>query len=344
MPDYDLTRLGSRAFEQLVVSLGRLELGPALGVLGDGPDGGREATFDGFIRWSATAIDEPSPPPAAPTDSDAWSGYTVIQAKHRLHSASRPRENAVWLQQVIKKEIGHWIAAADKHTRSRLPDYLIFVTNVDLSAVGRTRGIATVESLVTRLISSSEAFDAGLHVGGFRIWHADQVRSMIDPHQDVRYAFDGLLTIGDVIAAIGATRMDPTSSVSLGIALREDLVEGLAADRWIRLNQAGAAGDAKTYVDAVAIDLPVVAAPTAGQPSMPVEPLRRDSAARRPRVDAAVARRALAVAHCESPPRFGRPRQRARDPRRRLRRRLPGPVPGVGATSPRWWWRRCGAR
>jgi hypothetical protein len=50
VPDYELTRLGSRAFEQLVVSLCRSELGRGVQVFGDGPDGGREATFDGTIN------------------------------------------------------------------------------------------------------------------------------------------------------------------------------------------------------------------------------------------------------------------------------------------------------
>ena len=56
MPDDELTRLGSRAFEQLVVSLCRKEFGPSVQVFGDGPDGGREATFDGTINWAATAL------------------------------------------------------------------------------------------------------------------------------------------------------------------------------------------------------------------------------------------------------------------------------------------------
>jgi len=101
VPDYDLTRLGSRSFEQLIVSLARRELGPAMKVFGDGPDGGREATFEGTINWAATAV------AAAPTDGQPvadgaatgdWSGYTVIQAKYRLNPSSRPRDNAVWLQ------------------------------------------------------------------------------------------------------------------------------------------------------------------------------------------------------------------------------------------------------
>jgi hypothetical protein len=47
VPDYELTRLVGRAFEQLIVSLCRKEFGPGVKDFGDGPDGGREATFEG---------------------------------------------------------------------------------------------------------------------------------------------------------------------------------------------------------------------------------------------------------------------------------------------------------
>lgn len=275
MPDYDLTRLGCRAFEQLIVSLARVELGPAMRVFGDGPDGGREATFDGTIDWAATvhgpaqALGEPA---VAQSATDVWSGHTVVQAKYRLNP-SRPHENALWLQQAIKGEIERWVEAARNHSRSRLPDYLVFVTNVDLSAVARTGGIDTVESLVAHLLRDEGAVKAGLRVHDFKIWHADQVRSMIDAHQQVRWAFDGLLTAGDVLAALAAARLAPSGSL-VEESLREDLLKGLAADRWVRLRQAGAAGDAKLYVDEVAIDLPVTVALPSRKTSKPSPPLR----------------------------------------------------------------------
>jgi len=130
------------------------------------------------------------------------------------------------------------------------------VTNVDLSAVAKTGGIDSVETLVASLLNSDEAAKAGLRARDFKIWHADQVRTMIDAHQDVRWAFDGLLTVGDVLAALAAGRLAPSASSSLEELLREDLLKGLSADRWVRLSQAGAAGDMKLHVDEVAIDLP----------------------------------------------------------------------------------------
>lgn len=45
--DYDLNRLGPREFEHLVQALALKHLGNGVQVFGDGPDGSREAAFDG---------------------------------------------------------------------------------------------------------------------------------------------------------------------------------------------------------------------------------------------------------------------------------------------------------
>lgn len=249
MPDYELTRLGSRSFEQLVVALCHSELGPGMQVFGDGPDGGREATFNGTINWSATALGSTS-------QDDQWNGYTVLQAKFMLKPKARPRDNAVWLQGQIKGEIDRWADAAQESTRDRLPDYLIFVTNVDLSAVAQDGGIDKLEAFVRQLIGrTSDAHEKGLRVRAFKIWHGDQIRTMVDAHQDIRWAFDGLLTAGDVIAALTGDRAG-IGTLNLDDPLRQELVAGLTADRWIRLSQAGGGGGDKLWLDEVVVDLP----------------------------------------------------------------------------------------
>lgn len=251
VPDYDLTRLGSRAFEQLVVSLCRCELGLGMQVFGDGPDGGREATFNGTIDWSQTAV-------ASGVTDDRWSGFTVLQSKFMLSPKARPRDNAVWLQAQIKDEIARWAAAAKSDSRVRMPDYLIFLTNVNLSSVARSGGIDTVEQLLAELIApGSDAYKKGLRVRATKIWHTDQVETMLDAHQDVRWAFPGLLTPGDVIAAVLQDRPH-IGSLTLDDPLRSEMVAGLAAERWLRLSQAGGAGGDKMFIDDVVVDLPGV--------------------------------------------------------------------------------------
>ena len=45
MPDYDFTGLNPRSFEQMIQALTCEVIGPGVVIFGDGPDGGRKATF-----------------------------------------------------------------------------------------------------------------------------------------------------------------------------------------------------------------------------------------------------------------------------------------------------------
>ncbi len=69
MADYDFTGLSSTSFEHLVQSLAIKILGPGVTVFGDGPDGGREATYEGRMNF--------------PSATEPWNGYCVVQAKFR---------------------------------------------------------------------------------------------------------------------------------------------------------------------------------------------------------------------------------------------------------------------
>ncbi len=69
MPDYDLSGLSTRSFEKLIQALAGQVLGSGTITFGDGPDGGREATFEGKMDY--------------PAEADPWNGYCVVQAKFR---------------------------------------------------------------------------------------------------------------------------------------------------------------------------------------------------------------------------------------------------------------------
>jgi hypothetical protein len=64
MHDYQLERLNTPSFEQLIQALGTEILGPQLMIFGDGPDGGREATFNGAVNY--------------PSAKKNWNGYGIV--------------------------------------------------------------------------------------------------------------------------------------------------------------------------------------------------------------------------------------------------------------------------
>jgi hypothetical protein len=68
MPDYDLAGLSARSFEQMIQALACEVIGSGIVIFGDGPDGGREATFTGRLS-------------NFPSAADNWDGYLVVQAK-----------------------------------------------------------------------------------------------------------------------------------------------------------------------------------------------------------------------------------------------------------------------
>ncbi len=68
--DFDLSRLGDKRFEHLTQSLAIKYLGAGTKIFGDGPDGGREAEFEGDFDIQTGA---------------RWVGYGVLQAKYKEH-------------------------------------------------------------------------------------------------------------------------------------------------------------------------------------------------------------------------------------------------------------------
>ncbi len=67
MPKYDLDGLGDVEFEHLVQTLLKVVIGNGTTTFGTGPDGGREATFQGKAPY--------------PSLSDQWEGLWIFQAK-----------------------------------------------------------------------------------------------------------------------------------------------------------------------------------------------------------------------------------------------------------------------
>jgi len=228
--DYDLSRLSPRAFEQLVQALAAAVIGPGIVVFGDGPDGGREATFEGRM---------PFPDRDAP-----WDGYLVVQAKFRQREASGGNDGA-WALAELKKDLAKF---ADAKRGLRRPEYYLFATNVVLTPVAKKGGKDKVTALL-----EEQRLKHGLK--GFRIWDYDQICTLLVSQPAIRTAYTAWITPGDVLAAV-LERM-PRRRPDFRSVMRTFVQKELRADQYVNLGQAGHREADRTPLARVFVDLPV---------------------------------------------------------------------------------------
>ena len=138
---YDLERLGPYGFQDLCAALAKRALGAGVRPMGRGRDGGRDMITIDPIRWSEATV---------------WAGTTVFQVKHTtlLQSSS-----AATFARAIVSELTAW--ADPESDRGVVPEQLVFVTNVFLSAVPDTGGF----DAVTRKISTFTPINENVTMG-----------------------------------------------------------------------------------------------------------------------------------------------------------------------------------
>lgn len=111
MSRYRYEDMSDDQFEELVVAICRSMLGRATHGFTKGPDGGRDARFDG------TANDYPS-------RRDPWVGTTIIQAKHTSHvEASFSDNDFIGSGKVLDQELPRIKSLADS---GELEHYMLF--------------------------------------------------------------------------------------------------------------------------------------------------------------------------------------------------------------------------
>ena len=197
-------------------------------VFGDGPDGAREATFDGRI---------PFPSGAAP-----WDGYGVLQAKFLQRSSGVGRDGK-WAVDQLTQELRKF---TDRKRRLRKPDYYIFATNVVLSPVAG-RGYKD------QVNSTLRNFQKRAGLKDFDVWDYDKIRTLLDNNRDVATSYGAWITGGDVLAQIVAALdlQQPKFDVVMANFLQKELTSDLNAN----LQQAGYIAKAPVPLSAVFIDL-----------------------------------------------------------------------------------------
>lgn len=241
--DYPLEELSPRAFEQLAVALSLEVMGAGVEAFGSGPDGGREATFRGKVRWSNE-----------PDESNLWDGYAVIQAKQREHLSADPANNLRWLVKQIDAELDAWLDTGSR--RTPFPEHLLFVTNARISSVPGA-GIDRLNSHLAAWMDKPApgAPKVTLRKRGLqniRVWHRDQVNGLLTKHGSIRNGFKALLTVGDLLERLGQMSgfFEPED---LHPVLHAHARNALSAERWVNFQEAG--GSTRESVEQIVIDL-----------------------------------------------------------------------------------------
>ncbi|MEU5859929.1 hypothetical protein ABZ815_02055 [Nonomuraea sp. NPDC047529] len=180
--DYDLTRLGSREFEHLTQALAAKIIGHGVSVFGDGPDGGREASFKGKTQFPAL------------DPSEAWDGYVVLQSKFRGRPLGAPQDGN-WFMSEIRKELNEWAdRKSSRNLSGKIPDYLILATNIVLTPAAGSGGVDQANLHIDKLCRK-----LNIPIKGWKIWHHDQICTYLDIYPEVRQTYAGMTTSGDVL-------------------------------------------------------------------------------------------------------------------------------------------------
>jgi hypothetical protein len=228
MTDYNLQGLSPRSFERLVQALTVKHLGMGVTVFGDGPDGGREATFEGTLTTP---------------EGHTWTGYAVIQAKFRQRVVDS-NDDQEWLIGQLAKELKGYV----ERPKRKRPRYLIVATNVVLSAVSESGGKDRLGALLTQ-------YSGELGIVEFMIWDYDQICSMLDGAADIRRAYAAFITAGDVLAAV--LDMFGPEADSFRDVLTNYVSKEFLASQYAKLEEAGYAGEERIALSRVFIDLPI---------------------------------------------------------------------------------------
>jgi hypothetical protein len=229
MTDYRLDGLSTRTFEHLVQALCIRAVCDDIMPFGDGPDGGREATFDGPTNYKI--------------GPDHWNGFGVIQAKF-LQRPKTTASDGTWALSQLKKELNQYA----KRDAGRKIDYYIFATNVTLSPDAERGG-------KDKLVAELAKFATKHHLRGFDIWDYDKVRILLDNNEQVRRSYMAWITPGDVLADLAESlKRDLPNYYQLAVRF---LQKELQADQFAKLEQAGHSADEAIPLSQVFVDLPV---------------------------------------------------------------------------------------
>ncbi|WP_316753707.1 hypothetical protein [Pedobacter gandavensis] len=231
---YDLSRLHSLDFESLSQSLCKKIIGAGCTSFGLGPDGGREATFEGSAPY--------------PSETEQWSGYWIIQAKFKAELSSNLNVDFSWLKKQLEGEMRKFKSRVQE---VRHPDNYILFTNVRLSSVAKTGGQDKLAALLAKM-------QIEYKIKNIKIISFDDLQDLLNGHRDIAISYGPFILPGDVLYSMLNLLNDKNDRNSF---IRETMQRYLEIefleDLQSRLDQAGKLTADKVMLEKVFIDLAV---------------------------------------------------------------------------------------
>lgn len=157
MSRYRYEELSPSQFENLVVDICRCLIGKGVRGFSEGPDGGRDARFDGVTD-------------DYPSKREPWTGITIIQAKHTSRTdASYSDNDFKGRGSVLDKEIPRIKKLVEL---KKLDHYLLFAN--------RKLGANTDDEMVGRIAS-----ECGLALSDVRIVGVEEIDDLLVRYQEI---------------------------------------------------------------------------------------------------------------------------------------------------------------
>lgn len=229
---FTLNNLNPYDFEHLVQALCRRILGSGTISFGDGPDGGREATYQGVAPF--------------PSIANVWSGYWVVQAKFKAVNSPADATDYAWVEGQLEQEFKK---SETRVIRVPKPDIYLLFTNVRLTGVASTGGRDKASELERRM---EETYGVQ-HV---RIISHDDIADYLNNYRDIATSFAPFILPGDVLYKLlelldvneqRKARITETISRFFEVEFKEDIQS--------RLDHAGKLTSDKVSLEKVFIDL-----------------------------------------------------------------------------------------
>jgi hypothetical protein len=235
MGDYNIMGLNSRDFEHIVQALAKKQVAAGVTPFGDGKDGAREATYEGKMNYPSTA--------------DPWDGYLVLQCKFCKRPTNDPSKDGRWAVRELEKDLKKFTS---HRRRLRKPDFYIFATNLTLTAAAESGSKDRVRKLLT-------TYSPKIGLKAFDVWSYDELCRFIDDNPNIRKAYAGFITVGDVLSQLNdwITLEKPEFPEVMGRFLQKELRNEQAA----RLESAGRHFDQLISLARVFTDLPATDQP-----------------------------------------------------------------------------------